>query len=878
MKSASVIPLRSPQEMIYIYTFTITSQQILMKALLTGLVLLTATAPATFAQAQHPVPVTTGVSLELATYRHKVISDINYALSLKIPADKASTIAAKEKITFALKEAVQPLQLDFKQPVANISALVVNDKTITPVIEQEHLVIPAEHLKAGKNTIRIAFTAGEGSLNRNAEYLYALFVPDRARFVFPCFDQPDLKAKFKLTMEVPSDWKVLANGLSKDTASAVNPTSVYHFAATEKLPTYLFSFTAGKYSQAEQNLDGRNATFLYREKDPGANIDSVFRLHKEAIRFLEDWTGIAFPFQKIGFVAIPDFQFGGMEHPGEVQYKAASLFLQNPTRDQLLSRTNLISHETAHMWFGDLVTMKWFNDVWMKEVFANFMADKVAEKLQGSESFNLRFLQDHYNLAYGVDRTAGANPIRQQLDNLQDAGTMYGNIIYHKAPIMMRQIELLMGKENFQKGVREYLHTYSYSNATWDDLIAILAKYTTADLYKWNTVWVNQPGRPVFDYQLNFDGDKISQLRITQQPESGAARLWPQSFDVTLVYPDATTSIRVNMQEQAMDIPEATGKPRPLFILFNGNGLGYGLFPSDPSEKSKIGRLKSPINRASAYVNAYENMLANRTYAPGELLAAFTEALATEQEETNLKQLTGYISTLFWEFTKPAERSTIVASMEQKIWDAMEKQTTPNNRKLLFKAYQDIYLSPEAGEKVFNIWQTQKAPENVKLSEEDYISLALTIALKKGDVSVITQQQERLKDNDKKDRLTFLIPALSPDAATREQFFNSLKERKNRAKESWVAVGLAYLHHPLRQQYSRKFLPESLNMLEEIQRTGDIFFPQSWLGAIFSNYQDAAAWQVVQDFLRDHPDYNTKLKSKILQTTDNLYRAQQLLK
>ncbi|NIG54828.1 M1 family aminopeptidase [Chitinophaga sp. Cy-1792] len=849
-----------------------------MKALLTGLVLLTTTTSAIFAQTARPVPVTTGVSLELATYRQQVITDIHYDIHFQIPAEKTEAITAHETITFDLKEATQTLQLDFKQPASNISRLLVNGKTIKPVVEQEHVLIPAQYVNTGNNTVIIDFTAGDGSLNRNAEYLYALFVPDRARVVFPCFDQPDLKAKFKLVLIVPGEWKTLANGRLKSMVQKGRTPIVHNFEETDLLPTYLFSFTAGKYSQATDTLDGRPATFLYREKDPRDNIDSVFRLHKEAIRFLEEWTGIAFPFQKIGFVAIPDFQFGGMEHPGEVQYKASSLFLQNPTRDQLLARTNLISHETAHMWFGDLVTMKWFNDVWMKEVFANFMADKVAEKLQGSESFNLRFLQDHYNLAYSVDRTAGANPIRQQLDNLQDAGTMYGNIIYHKAPIMMRQIELLMGKENFQQGVREYLHKYSYSNATWNDLIAILAKYTTADLYKWNTVWVNQPGRPVFDYQLHYDGDKISQLHITQQPESGAARLWPQSFDVTLVYPDSTSSIRVNMQDQAMDIPEAAGKPRPLFIIFNGNGLGYGLFPSDPAEKSKLNRLESPINRASAYVNAYENMLANRTYAPGELLAAFTDALATEQEETNLKQLTGYISTLFWEFTKPAERSTIVAGMEKKIWDAMEKQTAPNNRKLLFKAYQDIYLTPEAGEKVFNIWQSQQAPENVKLAEEDYISLSLTIALKKGDVSVISQQQERLKDNDKKDRLTFLIPALSPDAATREQFFNSLKERKNRAKESWVAVGLSYLHHPLRQQYSRKFLPESLNMLEEIQHTGDIFFPQSWLGAIFSNYQDAAAWQVVQDFLRNNPGYNEKLKSKILQTTDNLYRAQQLLK
>ena len=144
------------------------------------------------------------------------------------------------------------------------------------------------------------------------------------------------------------------------------------------------------------------------------------------------------------------------------------------------------------MWFGDLVTMRWFNDVWMKEVFANYIADKITG---GS---GLKFLTDHYPPAYAIDRTQGANPIRQNLDNLQNAGSLYGNIIYHKAPIMMRQLELRTGSEAFRNGLREYLQTYAYGNASWPELIGILQKHTSKDLKKWNDVWVNEPGRPIF--------------------------------------------------------------------------------------------------------------------------------------------------------------------------------------------------------------------------------------------------------------------------------------------------------------------------------------------------------------------------------------------
>ncbi|AEV96667.1 aminopeptidase [Niastella koreensis] len=821
--------------------------------------------------------ITPGVSSELSKYRRAEISGIRYQLAFQVPATKTESIAGMETISCSLKTNAQPLQIDFKQPADHLQALSVNGKTITPKLENEHLVIAPAQLHKGNNTINIQFTAGDASLNRNAEYLYALFVPDRARTVFPCFDQPDLKAHFVLTLRVPAGWKALANGKLKDSTSNGSQT-IYNFTDSDLLPTYLFSFTTGKYNQAQKQLGTYNAEFLYRETDPGANVDSIFQAHDNALRFLESWTGIRYPFQKVGFAAIPDFQFGGMEHPGEVQYKAMSLFLKEPTKDQLIGRIGLISHETAHMWFGDLVTMQWFNDVWMKEVFANFMADKVVEQLMGSETFNLQFLTDHYPAAYGVDRTPGANPIRQQLDNLQDAGSMYGNIIYHKAPIMMRQMELLMGKDNFQKGIQEYLHKYAYNNATWNDLVQILAKYSKYDLLTWNKVWVNQPGRPVFDYTISYNGNKIDKLNLTQRPETGAARIWPQAFAVTLVYADSIHTIPVNMNTAGMQLKAASGLTKPLFILFNSDGIGYGLFPADKAMQEQLFTQQSAVSRAAAYVNIYENVLSGRYMTPAELLALLTKGLAIEKEETNLRLLTNYIASLYWTFTRAADRIAFSTQLETALWNAMEAQTQPNNKKVLFRAYQNVYVSEVAGKRMYEIWQLQQPPAGIKLAEEDYTSLALTLALKNDTAAtVITQQRNRMSDADKKARLDFLMPALSANVAVRDSFFNSLTDRKNRAKEAWVVIALGYLHHPLRQSTSYKYLPQSLELVEEIQRTGDIFFPASWLSATFGSYQTKAAWQVVQQFLLKHPGYNPKLKAKIQQATDNLNRAQKLL-
>ncbi|MDN5288854.1 MAG: aminopeptidase [Mucilaginibacter sp.] len=823
-----------------------------------------------------------GVSLTLAKHRRAVISDLQYKLDLDIPADKTTGIEASEAISFVLKSVNEPLQLDLKRNANDVHEMQVNNKKIPVKLIEEHLIIAPEYLHTGKNNISLQFTTGDQSLNRNDDYLYALFVPDRARTVFACFDQPDLKATYLLSLSVPTGWKVLANASIADSVQLDQKTK-YRFNASDKLSTYLFSFAAGKFTSAKQMIDNKPAEFLYRETDTvkiKLSVDSVFIAHRNAISFLQQWTDIPFPFKKIGFVAIPDFQFGGMEHPGEVQYKASAVFLDGgATKDMIISRSNLLSHETAHMWFGDMVTMEWFNDVWMKEVFANFMADKITEKLMGAETFGLKFLQDHYPAAYGVDRTLGANPIRQDLDNLKDAGSMYGNIIYHKAPIMMRQLELLMGKEKFKEGIREYLKKYAYSNATWNDLIAILSKYTATDLYNWNKVWVNQTGRPVFDYDVSYVANKISKFTISQRPEFGPKRIWPQAFDITLVYRTYRKNIAVNMKTAVMDLKEATGLDKPLYIIFNSNGIGYGLFPVDKNGKDDLFKISDPLQRASLYITAYENMLGSRYFKPEELLTILKGGLALEKDETNLRLLTGYINSIYWEFISPVIRDRLAPELENSLWTAMEQQDKPNNKKVLFRSYQDIYRSKAANSTIYSIWQHQKPPVGVKFTEDDYTSLALTIALKSDTLThVLKQQEERITNTDRKKRLEFLMPALSLNEQERDQFFASLQDRKNRQKEAWVTTALFYLHHPLRQKTSEKYLAKSLDMVEEIQKTGDIFFPQSWLQAIFGYYQDKQAEAVVDNFLNNHQDYNPKLRAKILQSTDNLLRAQKLVR
>ena len=225
----------------------------------------------------------------------------------------------------------------------------------------------------------------------------------------------------------------------------------------------------------------------------------------------------------------------------------------------------------------------------------------------------------------------------------------------------------------------------------------------------------------------------------------------------------------------------------------------------------------------------------------------------------------------------------MAAAVEQDAWQAITAEAAPGKKKLLFRLYQTIANSADARQRLYTIWDTQQAPAGVTLTEDDYTALALALAVRDYPApDILTRQLARIKNPDRQKRLQFMMPALSGSAAERDAFFASLANPANREHEAWVTAALGYLHHPLRQhslgpKTSEKYLPKSLDLLEEIQRTGDIFFPESWLRSTLSNYQTPEVAQLVRKFLADRPSYNARLRAKLLQAADGTFRASKLL-
>ena len=745
-----------------------------------------------------------------------------------------------------------------------------------------HIVVPATAIRAGENAIRIEFLAGDESLNRNDEFLYTLFVPARAHYAFPCFDQPNLKARYSLTLDIPAGWQATANGAETGRKTA-NGRALVRFAETQPLPTYLFAFAAGRFQVETAERNGRTFRMFHRETDAAKvarNRDAIFDLHARALAWLEEYTAIPYPWGKFDFVLIPSFQFGGMEHAGAILYNASGLMLDpSATQSQLLGRASVIAHETSHMWFGDLVTMRWFNDVWMKEVLANFMAAKIVNPSFPEINHELRFLLAHYPSAYEVDRTAGSNPIRQELGNLDEAGSLYGAIIYDKAPVVMRQLEMIAGERGFREGMREYLKQYAFGNATWLDLVGILEARNPGQVAKWSRAWVELRGRPEIATAVRIGADgKIASLTLGQRDPLGRNLVWPQRLQVTVGFPGGIGQFHVAASGAVTEVAEVKGMPRPLYVIPNGGGLGYGLFKLDTGTLryllDHLEEVPDPLTRGSAWVDLWENLLEARI-EPAELLDLAARALPRETDEQNIQRILSYLTRAFWHQIPPTERGARAPGLEALLRGGLTRAPTPSQKSAWFNAFRDVVLTREGLEWLERVWRREEKIEGLTFAETDEIDMALNLAVREvpGWQQVLAAQRDRTQNPDRRARFEFVMPALSADPAVREQAFARFRDAGNRSHEPWVLESLRYLNHPLREAQARQCVRPALDLLQEIQKTGDIFFPKRWMDAILSGQRSPEAAKTVRQFLAAHPELPQRLRWVVLSAADDLFRA-----
>ena len=813
--------------------------------------------------------ILSGVDYTLATQRKADISDVRYDINFLIPRALTESVLCDIEIRFSLHEPCDVL-LDFRD-TERITEIIFKEishpEQWQSWLRNEHIVIPREMVTAGENAIRIRTSVSDQSLNRNEEYLYTLLVPDRARTLFPCFDQPDMKATYTLSLTLPEEWTAVSNTSITGSATSEEDYQVIEFAPTEPLSTYLFSFVAGKLDSTTYDDGTHCFTAYYRETDPKriAQLDTIFKEVKYSLEWLEEYTGIKYPFGKYDFIMLPGFQYGGMEHTGATLYNAGQMFLgENPTLDELLRRSSVIAHETAHMWFGDYVTMRWFDDVWTKEVFANYFAARIVEPLYPTIDHRLSRLKSYTIAALSEDRTAGSTPIRQELDNLQNAGLIYGRIIYNKAPIVMDKIVEIMGDEAYQNGIRDYLRTFAYGNATWPELIEILDRYTDADLRTFSEVWVHSNAIPIVECSL-----KDNLLILKQRDPRSRGLLWPQHLTIRVVYDDSTTE-DVNIAIEAARTTLGLRKPIA-YIIPNVCGRGYGLF-TIPEQNiawlmTQLPDLGDDLAREATLVNLHE--LYKWGYInKNQWLTTLTDALTKEHNYLIASTICDYLS-------EPV--ATLKArEIEERLWHIATTHPLTSLRRKLITTLAHAHTAPAVTEALYTLWQANgttwlsEQEQFTTLSDGDAMTLAYELALRMPELQaeIITTQRARITNPDRLREFDYISRGTAPDTATRDALFAELLTSEARRTEPWAAALLKLLNHHTREAEALKYILPGLEELTEVQRTGDIFFPSNWCKALLGNHHSPEARAIVERFLADNPDYSPLLRSKILQALE----------
>ena len=839
---------------------------------------LLATAPAS-AQTATPAP---GVAHDLARARAQLLSNVRYELSLSLPAAKDQPIDGNMVLRFVLADRTRPLVLDFEPDRPQALRLKVNGVPAAADSVNGHLLLPPVLLRRGENEVEIAFTAGDGPLNRSEDQLFTVFVPAQARKAIPCFDQPDLKARWSIALEHPAQWSSLSNGAELDRVVAGDRARV-RFAATKPIPTYLVSFVAGALRVETGVRDGRTLRMFHRETDAAKvqrNRDEIFDLHARSLSFMAKYAGIPYPFDKFDFVLLPTFPFPGMEHVGAIAYNADALMLEDSaTQKERLWRARLIGHEVAHSWFGNLVTMRWFDDVWTKEVYASFMASKIADPLFPEVRHDLAFFYDNHERAYPIDRSQGTHPIRQPLQNLADAADLYSDLIYAKAPVVMRQLEALMGERAFRDGLRAYLRRHRYANATWDDLVAALASRARFDVRSWSRVWIDEPGRPRIRTELRVADGRLDALRLTEEDPQGGQRHWPQQLRITLICASTQRTLHADVRVAGIDLTRASDGCVPDAVLAGGQGWAYADFQFDERSSRYLAEnlpaLEDPLTRAVAWSGLWESMLAGRV-PPQSLLSTLLAVLRKERDEQVASQLLSDLGTLWWRFLVPEQRHLAAPELETLLMQRLADAPDAPRKSVWFTALHSLAVSADTVDWLHSVWKRDTAVAGLPLTEADETRLAR--ALVRRDVveskELLDVQIGRIANPDRKSRMTYLRDVLSPDPREREAWFRELADPAKRKPEDWIIDGLAELHHPLRAEVSAALVQPALEMLLDVRRHGGTFFDSDWMASTLHGHGSPAVAEIVHRYLAGLPqDFPPKLRERLLQSSDLLQRA-----
>ncbi|MDG3008589.1 aminopeptidase N [Rhodococcus sp. D2-41] len=620
-----------------------------------------------------------------AVERAATISVSNYRIELDVTAAEggpgSDTFRSRTTVRFGATEGASTF-VDLM--AARVHSAVLNGRALDLAGFDESKGITLDALAADNElTVEadcVYSHTGEG-LHRFVDptddeiYLYSQFETADAKRMFACFDQPDLKATFDVTVTAPAHWKVISNGApAAQTASGTNGAVVHTFATTARMSTYLVALIAGPYAQWTDSYADEHGTIplgIYCRASLAEFMDAdrLFAETKQGFGFYHSNFGVPYAFGKYDQLFVPEFNAGAMENAGAVTFLEDYVFRSKVTRYSYERRAETVLHEMAHMWFGDLVTMRWWDDLWLNESFATFAS--VLCQTEATEYTNAwtTFANVEKSWAYRQDQLPSTHPVAADIPDIAAVEVNFDGITYAKGASVLKQLVAYVGLPGFLAGLREYFRTHAYGNAEFSDLLAALEQSSGRDLSGWGAQWLRTTGLNTLSADFDVDGQgRFTRFAVRQEgavPGAGELRVHRLAVGV---YDDdgsgklvRTSRVELDVDGELTEVPELIGAGRGKLVLVNDDDLTYCALRLDPESlrtlTTRIGDIVEPLPRTLCWSAAWE-MTRQAEMRARDFLALVQAGIGAETEIGVVQRLLLQAQTALSAYAEPGWAKT----------------------------------------------------------------------------------------------------------------------------------------------------------------------------------------------------------------------------
>jgi aminopeptidase N len=675
-----------------------------------------------------------------AQRRKKSVADPHYALSLDIT--EPTEFSGDVSLIFDYRpqsgpQPSEPLTVDFSD--GTIQHLAINSRSHPVDYNGSFLSIPSSSLKPGKNVLEIGFRQkysqdGEG-LYRFVDstdqrvYLYTDFEPYAANRLFPHFDQPDLKAQFTLQVLAPKEWQVIST-MRESGRTAEGDDQLWSFPKTPVMSSYVFSMHAGPFAQW-QDADFRYPLRLFSRQSLAQHVhaETWFTYTRNGFDFFEPWFDFDYPFLKYDQVIVPDFNSGAMENIAAVTFSERFLSRGEYTRSERQSLAGVIFHEMAHMWFGDITTMAWWDGLWLNESFASLMANlALVNEVEFRDAWHSFFL-GYKQWAYGTDELVTTHPIQVPVPDTDTAITIFDGITYGKGSSVLKQLSFYVGEENFQSGVRAYIDANAYANTELIDFTSELAKAADQPLEAWATTWLDRAGFNTIAPELQCQDGNIESLTLRQTATSEYPTLRTHAvelglFEVKNGRLQLANALPIRIEGALTTVDAVKGQPCPALVYPNFNDWGYLKVSLDDSSlttlSAHINDLEEALQRSMLWQDLWSMVEGGQLSLYRFLDIAYAN-LDGESEELVLtgvlRSVNSSLSYLELLGNQQAARNKYGKQFETLIWRQITS-TSGDVQRLWFDAFVATASSSSALEELAGLLTGAAAPAQLELNQD----------------------------------------------------------------------------------------------------------------------------------------------------------------